>query len=201
MPRREDFAAAVFGDQGRCDLIVNNAGVAATGRVGEATLEDWRWCVDIDLFGPIYGCHAFVPRMRDQGSGHVVNVASIAAYAQAPRMGPYNVAKAGVVALSETLRGELLGTGIGVTVVCPGFFKTDIASNMRYTDLKERDATERLVGGADMDAGNVASAVVNAVEQGKPFVVMPRMAQFLFWARRLLPARATELMQAMRGKR
>ncbi|MEO1292175.1 MAG: SDR family oxidoreductase [Pseudomonadota bacterium] len=193
----EAFAEAVWAEWGRCDALINNAGVAAAGRIGEATLEDWRWCVDIDLFGPVYGCHVFVPRMRKQGSGHVVNIASIAAYAQAPHMGPYNVAKAGVVALSETLRGELLNTNIGVTVVCPAFFRTNIATTMRFTDPKELKTTERLVGGAQLDADEVAIAIIKAIEHNQPFVIMPAQARFLFWARRLLPARATELLRAI----
>jgi NAD(P)-dependent dehydrogenase (short-subunit alcohol dehydrogenase family) len=108
---------------GAVDLVVNNAGVGAGGRIGELSIEDWRW-TDVDLYGVIHGCHVFVPILREQGRGHVLNVASAAGLLCAPHMAAYNVAKAGVVALSETLAAELAGSGVGVTVLCPTFFKT-----------------------------------------------------------------------------
>lgn len=190
------LADTVFDRWGRCDLLINNAGVAVAGRVGESPLEDWRWCLDIDLYGPIYGCHTLVPRMREQGSGHIVNIASIAAYAMAQQMGAYNVAKAGVVALSETLRAELFDTSIGVTVVCPGFFRTNIARAMR-TSERTRGMVVKLVEHSKVDADSVAASIADAVERNAPYVVLPRDAQVIFALRRLLPARATDLIQWM----
>jgi NAD(P)-dependent dehydrogenase (short-subunit alcohol dehydrogenase family) len=145
----EAFAAAA---ERQIDLVVNNAGVSSGGRVGELPIKDWRWTIDVDLFGVIHGCHVFVPMLRGQGHGHVLNVASAAGLLAAPMMGAYNVAKAGVVALSETLSGELMGTGIGVTVLCPTFFQTDIAKSGRFIDEKTRARAEALVSkgkGAD----------------------------------------------------
>src|SRR5262249_27722456 len=85
---------------GGVDLVVNNAGVAAGGRVGEIPLSDWQWLLGINLWGVIHGCHVFVPRLRRQKSGHILNVASAAGLAGLPQLGPYNVSKAGVIALS-----------------------------------------------------------------------------------------------------
>src|SRR4051794_35500161 len=114
--RLADRADALFGG---ADLVINNAGVAVGGKVGEIPVDDWKWIVDINLWGVIYGCHVFAPRFRKQKSGAFLNVASAAGLLCAPMMGPYNVTKAGVVALSETLSGELAGDGIGVSVLCP----------------------------------------------------------------------------------
>lgn len=197
----EAFASQVMERYERCDLLINNAGVGASGRVGEASLDDWRWCLDINLRGPIYGCHVFVPIMRRQGFGHIVNIASIAAYAQAPRMGPYNVSKAGVVALSESLRAELHGSGVGVSVVCPAFFPTKIASSMRFTDPREQSSAQRLVDASSLSAADVSIAILEAVERKEPFVVLPAYARLIFLTRRLFPALMTDLLAFMRKMR
>jgi NAD(P)-dependent dehydrogenase (short-subunit alcohol dehydrogenase family) len=197
----EALAATIWEEQGRCDLVVNNAGVAVAGEVGKVSLEDWRWCLDIDLYGPIHGCHVFAPRLRAQGFGHIVNVASIAGIAHAVRMGPYNVAKAGVISLSETLRAELLGSGVGVTAVCPAFFPTNIAQNMRSHRDGERAAAQRFLDRATITADDVAAAILKAVERNEPYVIMPREAQLIFWLRRLFPAYTTELFRWVADRR
>src|SRR6185312_10510780 len=112
-------------------LVINNAGVAVGGRVGEVALDDWRWIMGVNLWGVIHGCHVFATQLRAQGSGHILNVASAAGLLAPPGMAPYNVTKAAVVALSETLRGELRDAGVGVTVLCPTFFRTNIAASSR----------------------------------------------------------------------
>jgi len=85
------------------DMLINNAGVAVGGPVGEVPLADWEWMMGINLWGVIYGCHAFVPRFKQQRRGAILNVASAAGLLSIPSLAPYNVSKAGVVALSETL--------------------------------------------------------------------------------------------------
>src|SRR5580698_3291564 len=130
----DDWNALAASIEGPVDLVINNAGVSSAGLVGELPLDDWRWTLEVDLFSVINGCHVFVPILRKQGHGHVLNVASAAGLLCAPNMGAYNVAKAGVVALSETLSGELSGTDIGVTVLCPTFFETNIVRSGRFTD-------------------------------------------------------------------
>jgi NAD(P)-dependent dehydrogenase (short-subunit alcohol dehydrogenase family) len=111
---------------GAVHLVCNNAGVSGSGRIWEIPLETWRWVLDIDLWGVIHGMRTFVPLLVEQGEGHIVNTASMAGLVSAPGWGPYNVAKHGVVTLSETLAEELAGTGVGVTVVCPAFVRTNI---------------------------------------------------------------------------
>ena len=116
-------------------LVINNAGVGAGGApIGGIDLDDWRWTLGINLWGPIHGCHVFTPIMRDAGRpGGIINVASAAAFGAAPGMAAYNVSKAGVLSLSETLAAELSGTGINVTVLCPTFVKTNIVEAGRIS--------------------------------------------------------------------
>ena len=103
----EALAAAADRALGGVDLVINNAGVAVAGHVGDVSLDDWRWIMGVNLWGVIYGCHVFAPRLRKQGRGHILNVASAAGLLAPPGMAPYNVTKAAVVALSETLCAEL----------------------------------------------------------------------------------------------
>ena len=95
----EALADAAERALGGVDLVINNAGVAVGGRIGEVGLDDWRWIMGVNLWGVIYGCHVFAPRLRAQGRGHILNVASAAGLLAPPGMGPYNVTKAAVVAL------------------------------------------------------------------------------------------------------
>jgi NAD(P)-dependent dehydrogenase (short-subunit alcohol dehydrogenase family) len=127
----EALAEAAEEKLGGVDLIVNNAGVAVAGRVGEIPIADWHWLMGVNLWGVIHGCHVFVPRLRRQRRGHILNVASVAGLIHLPPLAAYNVSKAGVVALSETLRFELHREGIGVTVLCPTFFASNIGVSAR----------------------------------------------------------------------
>jgi len=122
-----DRAWQVFGG---AHVVCNNAGVSAGGRSWEIPGSDWEWVLGVNLWGVIHGIRTFVPRMLKQGGpGHVVNTASVAGLLASPGMGPYNVSKFGVVALSETLHHELAmeGSEIKVSVLCPGWVNTKIA--------------------------------------------------------------------------
>lgn len=116
-------------------LVVNNAGVGAGGAaIGDVEMDDWKWVLGINLWGPIHGCQVFTPILREAGRpAGIVNVGSAAAFGAAPGMAAYNVSKAGVLSLSETLAAELSGTGINVTVLCPTFVKTNIVQAGRIS--------------------------------------------------------------------
>lgn len=195
----EAWCAEVFETYGRCDVLVNNAGIAGAGPVGETPLSVWQRTVDVNLMGPVNGCHFFVPRMKTQGrGGHIVNVASIAAFAAVPGMGAYNISKAGVVALSDTLRAELCGDGIGVTVVCPSFFQSSIHTTVpEGTPDKVRRMAERMVTESKWTADDIAREVVAAVDNNLPYVVPQPDAKVMWWVRRFAPTRATSFMRAM----
>ncbi len=130
----EALADAAYDRFGVVHVVCNNAGVVSTGPSWEQSLEDWRWVLDVDLWGVIHGVRTFVPRMLAGGEpGHIVNTASIAGLLPFPNVAPYDVAKAGVVALSEALHEELraAGASIGVSVLCPGVVPTRIAESGR----------------------------------------------------------------------
>jgi NAD(P)-dependent dehydrogenase (short-subunit alcohol dehydrogenase family) len=190
---------------GGLDLVVNNAGVAVGGEVGDVPIADWRWVVDVNLWGPVFGCHVFVPRLRRQGHGHVLNVASAAGLLSAPGMGPYNVTKSGVVALSETLRGELAGSGVGVSVLCPTFFQTNIASASRLTGDPDRlEMVQTLMARARVQADGVARIALDAVARGDLYVLPHRDGRWLWRVKRAVPRAfhaLTPRMLALRARR
>lgn len=128
------LAEKTMGAFGAVHLLVNNAGVGAGTTVWESTLADWEWTLGVDLWGVIYGVKVFTPIMIAQETEcHIVNVGSIAGLLAGPGLGIYKVAKHGVVSLSETLYYELAqrGAQVGVSVLCPGFVKTNILTSER----------------------------------------------------------------------
>ncbi|MDX2171391.1 MAG: SDR family NAD(P)-dependent oxidoreductase [Deltaproteobacteria bacterium] len=174
---------------GRIDLVVNNAGVAAAGAVGAAPLETWRWIMGINLWGVIHGCHVFAPRLVAQRGGAVLNVASAAGIACAPTMAPYNVTKSGVIALSETLAAELAPHGVGVTVLCPVFFKTNLLETMRVTDAEQSAMAAAAFADSTMTAEQVAAAALRAVARRQLYCLPMREARMIWRLKRLMPQR------------
>lgn len=163
----ESVAVAAEHRFGAVHLVCNNAGVAATGRVEELSVEAWSWVLDVNLWGVIHGCRTFVPRLAAHGEpAHIVNTASMAGLDSGPLMAPYFVSKFGVVALSESLWHEqrLAGSAIGVSVLCPGFVRTRIADPARNAPPGVRDWVT-----PGSEAGAAFAAVLRSgVEGGKP---------------------------------
>ena len=127
----EALAVAAEDRFGAAHVVCNNAGVAPIGPVLETRLEDWRWVFDVNLFGVVHGIQAFGPRLVAQGEGHIVNTASSGGLITVPGFGAYVATKHAVVGLSETLYQELAGTGVGVSVLCPGLVATQIFESER----------------------------------------------------------------------
>jgi NAD(P)-dependent dehydrogenase (short-subunit alcohol dehydrogenase family) len=183
----------------RLDLLVNNAGVGVGGEVGKLPLEDWRWIIDINLWGAIYGCHTLVGWLKANPQGaHIVNIASMAAVVSAPGMAPYNITKAGMVSLSETLHGELKPFNIGVTAVCPSFFQTNIIRNGRFQSDAQRKAAVKLMDDSTATAEPVARQIRHAIERRRLYVMVPLVAKIFWWMKRLAPRFALGLV-AKRG--
>lgn len=172
---------------GGTDLLVNNAGVAAAGLMGDVPIADWQWLLNINLFGVIHGCHSFVPRMKAQRAGFILNVASAAALAHLPEMSAYNVSKAGVLALSETLDAELASYGIVVSTLCPTFFATNLLESLRSPDNRQKDAAEKAFARTRVTASAVAKAALKGLEANQ-LVIIPQLDGAAIWRlKRVLP--------------
>ena len=161
----EAVVERIDADYGRLDLLVNNAGVATGGMLGETSLDDWRWVLEINLMGVVRGCHHLVDRFRRQGHGHIVNVASWAGLAGAPGIISYGTAKAGVVSFSEMLRAELQPAGVEVSVLCPAFVKTRLTETMRAPDDSYAARVQRWMEKSGVKAEDVAEVVFQAVRK------------------------------------
>lgn len=185
----EKLAELADAEFGGSDLIANNAGVGVGGPIGDVSLRDWEWIMNINLWGVIYGCHVFAPRFKRQRSGHILNIASAAGLLCAPDMAPYNVTKAGVVALSETLCAELRPFSVGVSVVCPTFFKTQIADKSRFTGPSSRltEVAKQAMERSPVQADDVASSALAACEKNELYCVPMTDARWGWWLKRLAP--------------
>ncbi|KAA1424628.1 SDR family NAD(P)-dependent oxidoreductase [Mumia zhuanghuii] len=169
------------------DLVVNNAGVASGGRIDLTTSESWDWLTQINLLGVARGCRTFAPMLKEQRSGHVVNTASAAGLVHPPRMTEYTAVKAGVVALSESLRWELEPYGVGVSVVCPSFFRTNLADSIRSADPAAKESARRLIEGSSRSADSIAVEVLRQLDAGKHVILPDRDARVAYAAKRFAP--------------
>jgi short-subunit dehydrogenase len=177
-------------DWAHLDLLVNNAGVAGAGEVGKFSLDDWRWIIDVNLYNGIYGCHTFVEWLKQNPRGaHIINTASMAAIASAPGMAGYNVSKAGMLALSETLYAELLPHNVGVTVLCPAFFATNLLKQGRWAQDNLKLVAERAFQVSKLTAEHVADQAVRAMHRKQLYVVTPFSSRMHWWIKRLMPQR------------
>ena len=177
-----------FSTWGRVDILINNAGVVSIGFMGDIPIKNWEWIVSINFWGVVYGCHAFVPRMKKQGIGYIVNVASAAGIVSSAEMSPYNATKAADISITETLKSELAPYNIGVTVLCPTFIKTNLMEKMRFTDDFQRQCSMAGMDNARWTPDMIADLVINAVKKEKMYVV-PQAAAKLFWiSKRISPS-------------
>jgi NAD(P)-dependent dehydrogenase (short-subunit alcohol dehydrogenase family) len=196
----ERVATLLSNEWGGVDIIVNNAGIAAGGPIDEVGLTEFARVVDINLMGVVRGCSVFVPLLKRQGYGHIVNVASLAGIVHVPMMTAYNTAKAGVVALSETLRMELAPHGIHVSVVCPSFFRTNLAESMNGGDTKANRMSRKLLTKARFGADEIAARVWSGV-QAKQMHVLPHVEGRVFWfLKRMMPTTFLKLAASAAAK-
>jgi NAD(P)-dependent dehydrogenase (short-subunit alcohol dehydrogenase family) len=165
---------------GGIDIIVNNAGVASGGFFSELSLEDWDWQIAINLMGVVKGCKAFLP-LLEQSKGKIVNIASMAALMQGPAMSNYNVAKAGVVALSESLLIELRQQEIGVHVVCPSFFQTNLLDSFRGPTPAMKAQVGKLLESSPISAADIAEYIQAELAKGS-FMILPHEMGRMAWA-------------------
>ncbi|MHB6908559.1 SDR family oxidoreductase [Streptomyces sp. DB-54] len=173
----EKLADKVDAEYGTVDVLVNNAGIGLSGSFMDTTTEDWKKVLDVNLWGVIHGCRIFGKRMTDRGQGgHIVNTASAAAFQPSRILPAYSASKAAVLMLSECLRAELAGQGIGVTAICPGLVNTGITGTARFTGVsaeeeKRRQAkAARMYGMRNYPPEKVADAILRAVVRNQAVV-------------------------------
>ncbi|MCS6856894.1 MAG: SDR family NAD(P)-dependent oxidoreductase [Sandaracinaceae bacterium] len=174
---------------GGVDVVVNNAGVAVAGPFEAIPLEQWKYQLEVNFYGVLYGCHTFLPRLlRNPQGGLILNVASMAGWLSPPGLGPYNVSKAAVIALSETLYAELRHRRIHVSVLCPTFLRTNIHERVRAFDAASKQRARQLVTKARWSAEEVASYAIDRAIRGQLYIVPQLDAKLLWQAKRLTGA-------------
>ncbi|WNC67090.1 SDR family NAD(P)-dependent oxidoreductase [Thalassotalea nanhaiensis] len=178
------------------DLLFNNAGIAGAGKMEEITGTDWERVIDIDLWSVIYGCRAFIPMMKKRKSGHIINTASSAGTLSAAEMANYNVAKAGVVSLSETLKVELSPNNIGVTVLCPTVFKTNLGESVSGKTAFERNLQQQLKE-SKITSADIVRRTFAAIKSNKLYVMPQSDATWGWRIKRLMPETYAKLMAYM----
>ncbi|MEZ0093161.1 SDR family oxidoreductase [Streptacidiphilus sp. EB129] len=171
------FAAKVAAEHGVPDVVVNNAGIGHSGTFLATTEAEWKRVLDVNLWGVIHGCRAFGTLMAERGEGgHIVNLASAAAYLPSRMLAAYATSKAAVSMLSDCLRAELADSGIGVTAIYPGIVNTGITRSTTFSGLDEaaQSAQRQKVSGMyarrNFPPEKVAAAIVRAVRRDRPFV-------------------------------
>jgi clavulanate-9-aldehyde reducatase len=157
------FVQRTHSELGRLDVLVNNAGVMLLGPIENASTEEWRRMIHANVFGVLYCTHAALPLMHDQGSGHILNVSSVAGRVARAGSGVYNLTKFGVGAFSESLRQEAVALGIRVTLVEPGAVLTELPSHNRPEVLEQM--AKRFQGVTPLAAEDIANAVLYAIGQ------------------------------------
>ncbi|MEV5737912.1 SDR family oxidoreductase [Streptomyces sp. NPDC052292] len=190
----EELAEKVHHAYGVVDVLVNNAGIGLSGSFFTTTTDDWRKVLDVNLWGVIHGCRLFGARMAERGQGgHIVNIASAAAYQPSRALPAYSTSKAAVLMLSECLRAELAGQDIGVTAICPGLVNTGITATARFTGVDEveerrrRQSSARLYGLRNYPPEKVASAVLDAVTHNRAVVPVTPEARGAHFLSRFMP--------------
>ena len=193
--RVERAAQASFEAFGKVHVLCNNAGVAAGGGIDSLSVESWRWVVDVNLMGVVYGVRSFLPHMRAHGEGgHIVNTASMAGMISDMGFSPYAATKFAVVAMSEGLRPRLQPFGIGVSVLCPFFVRTNIGDagrnrQERYGQMPTLDPNSPAAAmleelrkqiAAGLDPADVAARVLAAIENEELYIFThPNMRRFV----------------------
>ena len=183
-------------------MLINNAGIASAGLMVNTTMSEWRLVMETNLLSVVRGCRLFVPAMLEAGRGQVVNTASFAAIAGAPGAMSYGVAKAGVLALSEQLRAEVGPSGIGVSVICPSFFRTNLCDQV-VGNQAAKSMVIKLMDHSPDSLDSVADKTFAQAEAGR-FLILPTKREPTLWRlKRFFPELYYRLMlkrtAALRG--
>ncbi len=202
--RMRAFVSEVVAEHGRAHLIINNAGVALGGTFEEATIEDFEWLLGINLWGVIYGTKLFLPLLRQQPRGHIVNISSVFGIIAPPGQSAYATSKFAVRGFTESLRHELKGSNITVTAVHPGGIRTNIARNARAGAGADPSEVEKGIEFFDKVARtlpeNAADVIVRGVMTDKEKILIGSDAWVIDKIQRLMPVRYWSFLGALLEK-
>jgi len=199
----EDWARALAWVEehwGGLDILVNNAGVAGGGRVDVADLDEWQWITEINLFGVVRGVRTFTPLFKQQRSGTIVNVASLAGLVHPAGMGSYNAVKAAVVAFTETIGHELASYGVHAHAVCPSYFRTNLIASMQGRDEAVGAVIGRLVDNSPVSAEQIAAAVLEGIDAGTELILPDDAARAAYGLKTTDRASYDQMMRAQAAK-
>jgi NAD(P)-dependent dehydrogenase (short-subunit alcohol dehydrogenase family) len=201
----EKFAADTIAEHGRADLIFNNAGVTLVETVEDMKYEDFEWVMNINFWGMVYGSKAFLPHLRQRGSGHITNISSLFGILSVPAQAAYNSSKFAIRGFTESLRWEMTGTGVGVTSVHPGGIKTNIVRSARFYKDGEGHTDQAAMNKrfeekmARLTPAQAAAIILKGVEKGNPRVLVGADAKILDLAQRLFPRAYGRVIHMMFG--
>lgn len=188
----KSFAEEVAQQHGRATILFNNAGVALLGYLEEISLQDFRWLMDINFWGVVYGVTYFLPLLKKEKRAHIVNTSSLLGFFGASGQGAYCASKFAVRGYTESLHHELLGTNVGVTCVHPGFVRTAIAEHAKVGQSAggtlRQESLARFEKVARTDAPAAATKILHGVELNKARVLIGIDAYFVDIWQRLKPA-------------
>jgi NAD(P)-dependent dehydrogenase (short-subunit alcohol dehydrogenase family) len=188
----KSFAEEVQRQHGRATILFNNAGVALLGDLDEISLQDFRWLMDINFWGVVYGVTYFLPMLKKEKRAHIVNTSSLLGFFGASGQGAYCASKFAVRGYTESLHHELLATNVGVTCVHPGFVRTSIAEHAKVGQRAgvsvRQQSLSRFEQVARTDAATAADKILRGVEQHKARVLIGPDAYFVDFWQRLKPA-------------
>ncbi|MDO8283644.1 MAG: SDR family NAD(P)-dependent oxidoreductase [Rhodoferax sp.] len=181
---------------GGADVLINNAGVGLMAPIEKLRTMDAQWLMNINFWGVVHGCQAFIPQMRQRPDAVLVNISSIFAMVSIPTQGIYNASKAAVRGFSDALREELRGSGLDVLCVHPGGIKTNIANSARITDVSmvadsDQEMRDNFTNLARTTPQQAAAVILRAIETRKTRVLIGADARFMDWMFRLFPAHAS----------
>ena len=169
------------------DVLVNNAGIASAGTLESTSVEEWNRLITLDLMSVIYGTQVFLPLLKKSKKAHIVSTASYAGLANMPGMMSYNVAKAGVIAFSETLHGEMSLYNIGVSVACPAFFPTNLVDSMDNASDKTKGFINKQMQTSGISAKDVALGIFNGINKNEFIIMAHRKSRTQYLIKRLFP--------------
>jgi len=204
--RMQRFASEVVSDHGHVHILLNNAGVAVLSSLDDHDLDDYEWVVGINFWGVVYGCKFFIPYLKKESEGHIVNMSSIFGIIGVPDVSSYCATKFAVRGLSECLWHELRDFNIGVTSVHPGGVKTDIVQSARMDEETDtslpilgpggrRQSAQRLFDRIGCEPDKVARAIIQAIKANKMRILINPETYIADSAKRIIPSITNSFMQ------